>query len=258
MAVRFEVENKRTNAYSFRPEDITVRPELNGRHDTPDITALKADILEHGQLVPVLIRQEAGKPILCAGFSRWRAISELNIEKPEREIRISAVYVKLNEQDGFIANWHENRRRNETTPMDDADHFARMQKWGWSEAEIAKKLNLKIAFVKSRLALAEADESVQQAVSAGRVRPTAAAKIAKLSAQQQKALAAGKGRITARDVADAEGKRRKMTMTEVRVLVEEAADVGETSAVQAFARVLLEKMDGGPAPEKAAAGTAKD
>ena len=253
MAVRFGVENKRTNAYSFRPEDITVRPELNGRHDTPDISALKASILEHGQLVPVLVRQEAGKPVLCAGFSRWRAISELNIEDPKRKIVISAVYVRLNEQDGFVANWKENRDRNETTPMDDAFHFAQMQKWGWKENEIAKRLGLKVAFVKSRLALAEADESVQKAVSAGRVKPTAAAKIAKLSATQQKALAAKKGPITGRDVADAEGKRRKLTMGEVRAIVEEAADVGETIAVQTFARGLLEKMDGGPAPEKAAA-----
>ncbi len=251
MAVRFEVDNKRTNAYSFLPENITIRPELNGRHDLPDITALKASIVEDGQLQPVLIRNEGGKPVLCAGFSRWRAITELNLERDAADaIMISAVYVRLNEQDGFIANWSENRQRNETTPMDDANHFAQMVKWNWSEKKIAERLGVTTAFVKSRLALSEADESVQKAVSEGRVKPNAAVRIAKLSAKQQRTLAARKGKLTARDVADAEGKPRKATMAELRVVIEEAADTDETIAVQAFARSLLVRMDGVVPAEK--------
>lgn len=76
MAVDFKVECKRTSEYGFAPQDIVVKPKLNGRHELPNIQWLIDDILDKGQLQPCVIRNEAGKPVLVAGFSRWRAVSD--------------------------------------------------------------------------------------------------------------------------------------------------------------------------------------
>ena len=81
MAVEFNAPGTRTSEYKFLPQYIEVAPEMNGRHELPDIQWIINSILRHGQLQPVTIRRTASKPVLVAGFSRWRAISEINKQK---------------------------------------------------------------------------------------------------------------------------------------------------------------------------------
>jgi ParB family chromosome partitioning protein len=252
MAVDFKVEHTRTSEYLFLPEDITIDPKLNGRYDAPDITELKASILEHGQLQPVAVRNDGGKPVLVMGFSRWTAISEINkdIRKSGEgdPIKIRAVYVRLNEQDGFIANWEENRRRNATTPLDDAHHFAQLEKWGRTEDEIAGRLHVSVSTVRARLALVGATKEVQEAVHDGRLKPTAAVKIAKLAAEQQRAAVKrnnGTGKITSADVAAATGATIKPSLKTVRDLVQVSADDTTLDRdIRQFCTRLLALMDG--------------
>src|ERR1700743_3568853 len=116
MAVEFNIQGKRGNTIDFYPQEIEVRPHLNGRQDKPDIEWLLVDILKHGQIQAVPIWSDGGTPVLAAGFSRWRAISEINKRKLTPEpMRIKCTYVKTNEQGAFLRNISENRMRNETT-----------------------------------------------------------------------------------------------------------------------------------------------
>ena len=78
MAVEFDVKGTRTSEYLFAPEQLEIDPSLNGRHELPDIQWIVESILTHGQLQPVTIRRSGGKPVLVAGFSRWRAVSQIN------------------------------------------------------------------------------------------------------------------------------------------------------------------------------------
>src|ERR1019366_999172 len=101
--------------------DIIVKPELNGRHDAPAIEWLIADIVEQGQIQPVIIRNDGGKAVLVAGFSRWAAISEINKQKlTTAPVKVRCVYSRCNELDGLKLNIAENKFRNSTTPLDDA------------------------------------------------------------------------------------------------------------------------------------------
>ena len=250
MPVKWSVENRRADIYYFDPSDLKIKPELNGRHEAPDIDGLIQSILEHGQLQPVLIRSENDRPVLMAGFSRWTAISEINKRKltPER-MKISAVYVRCNEQEGYIRNWQENRARNATTPMDDAHHFAQLERWGWDAKAIAQKLSLKPQFVKSRLQLIQAEPEVQAAVSSGRVKATAAARIAKLSAEQQREMVKKNGhKISAKDVDTATGKAVRPSFKSVREYVESHTGPGESKDVREFCEGLLRFMDGAATP----------
>src|ERR1700736_3436645 len=105
MAVEFTEAKRQYNRikdYSFEPEALQINPKLNERHDLPDIEWLIADIVANVQLQAVTIRNDGGKPVLCAGFSRWRAIVEINKRKlTPVPLKIRCSYFKGDEREGF-------------------------------------------------------------------------------------------------------------------------------------------------------------
>jgi ParB/RepB/Spo0J family partition protein len=246
MAVQWNVKEAPTrgSVYNFFPQDIVIKPDLNGRHDLPDIGSLKQDILARGQIQPVGIRNDGGKPVLAFGFSRWRAVSELNQnEKKDDPIKLMCLYIRMNEQEAYLANYKENRTRATTTPLDDAHIFARMERWGKTISQIAELVGESESFVKQRLALVDMTPEAQEAVKTGRLKPTAAVAIAKLSAKQQREVVAGEGKVTGSKVANVIGKARKPTPKQslegLMPVIQEAADNHSVKAVQDFARKLL-------------------
>jgi ParB/RepB/Spo0J family partition protein len=202
MAVEFDVPMTRTSEYLCLPEDVQIDPAMNGRHELPDIEALVDSILTHGQLQPVTIRRTAGKPVLVAGFSRWRAISHINKKGlAPKPIKLRCSYTQLTEQQAFLANIEENRVRNATTPIDDAYNIQRLiNVYQMSEDEAADAYRASVSWVKGRLKLLELTPEAEKAVRSGRVAPSAAKAIAKLSKEHQKAVVAKQGKITAADV----------------------------------------------------------
>lgn len=205
MAVEFDVKGSRTSEYRFLPEQLEIDPAMNGRHDLPDIQWIVDSILRHGQLQPVTIRRTAGKPVLVAGFSRWRAITEINKKNlSPKPLELRCSYTQLSEKQAFLANIEENRVRNATTPMDDAYNIQRLiNVYQMTEDEVADAYRSSVSWVKGRLSLIEATPEVEKAVRAGKIKGSAATVIAKLSKEHQKNLAKvaeEKGKVTAADV----------------------------------------------------------
>lgn len=211
MAIDFTVPHTRTGEYRLLPENITINPELNGRFETPDIEWLINDMLAHGQHTPVVIRNDGGLAVLVAGFSRWRAVSEINkrgLTPKPMQLRCTAV--KCNEVEAFLLNISENRFRNPTTPLDDAHNIKRLLKWGYVEDQIAevyfptaksaKELQEARAFVNERIGLISLAPEAEEAVRAGRVTMPAAKAIAKLTTEQQRKVVAQEGTIERKDV----------------------------------------------------------
>lgn len=200
MAVEFKDPSfKRTSEYSCDPAALKINPKLNGRHDLPDIEWLIQDIAANGQLEPVIIRSDGGDAVLCAGFSRWRAIVEINKrDMPCGKLKIKCSYFKGNEQDGFEVAIRENRFRNATSPLDDAYNIAQLQRWGRSDDDIATLYRESVTWIKSRLKLVELAPEAQTALREGKLKAPAAVKLAKLSAEKQREVvkAAGEGKVT--------------------------------------------------------------
>jgi ParB/RepB/Spo0J family partition protein len=251
MAVQWDIENKRGSVYYFDPDDVIVHGKLNGRHFLPDITELIEDIVQNGQIQPVEVRSEKTKegvlvPVLLSGFSRWRAIKEINKRKLTPEpLFLSAVYIQCNEVEGYLRNWSENRKRNQTQPMDDAHQFAQLKKWNWDERMIAERLGVEVSFVKKRLKLIAATDEVQQAVADKRLAPTAAEKIAEVAADVQRATVKGNGKITGADINAALGKAPKVTVKAIRAFVEDELALDVEDGCAKVLRRLLELIDGG-------------
>jgi hypothetical protein len=212
MPARLNVEMKRDALYKCYPEEIEIRPLLNGRHEKPDIEWLINSILKEGQMLPVEIWSDGGTPVLAYGFSRWRAISEINKRKltPEK-MQIKCTFLaRCNEQMAFIRNITENRMRNPTSPMDDAHNIQRLLNYTMAEADIAKiyfplsatdeELKKALKWVRETVNLIKLTPEAERAMRDGRLNETAAQAIAKLSSAQQKEALKKDGKVTAADI----------------------------------------------------------
>jgi ParB/RepB/Spo0J family partition protein len=246
MAVKWSVKATSNNVFLFDPAHIKIKEDLNGRAELPDIEELKASILQHGQLQPVAVRNEAGVPVLVMGFSRWRAICAINEGRPEdKRLKIAAVTLRCNEVDGFIRNWEENRKRNQTTPLDDAHHFAQLERWGWDKKKIAEELKISPKLVTQRLALIEAEPEVQTALKTGRIKTNAAVKLAKLSSEEQRKVVNGNGKVSDVAIATATNTTIKPNLRNVKEFIEiRMVQAGQTDSVRKFGQELLDYMEG--------------
>lgn len=206
MAVNWKDEHNRTSEYRFFPEDLKVIPELNGRTEAPNIEPLIADILERGQVTPIAIRNDGGKAVLVAGHLRWLAVSEINKRKlTPVKMQLRCCYLQCSDQEGFLANITENVIRSTTTELDDAHNIKLLLKWGMTEDQISKvyfptakereESKAAIKWVKKRVALISLTSEARQAIKDGRVKITQATRLSKLSAEQQREVAKGTGKI---------------------------------------------------------------
>jgi len=214
MAVSFSSETMtRSGAlYVDYPENILIDPELNGRHELPDIEELAADIEAHGQYTPVVVRKnDAGQAVLVYGHRRWRALLLLNERNPDNKRKITCNYVALTEAEAFAAAIGENRFRKDVSPIDDAENIRIMrQRFAKSDEDIAaiyfpqaktdEAKTEALRFVKQRAALIELAPEAAQAVRDGRVKITAAVHLAKLSRDQQKVVVSKGGRVKGKDI----------------------------------------------------------
>lgn len=222
------------------PEDLDLLPEMNGRHNLPDIEWLIQSILEpHGQIQPCPIRKTAGRPVLTAGFSRYRAVAEINKRGlTPNPLRLNCVFKQLTDQQAFIANIHENRVRNPTVEIDDAYNLQRLiNVFQMSEEEAGKVYNENVKWVRSRLQLLELSPEAEKEVRSGRVVPSAAKAIARLSREQQKKVLAKPGKITSADVkretpAPTKKADKPDLQKALRVLLAEAATQPEAMIVE--------------------------
>lgn len=204
MPVTFaESDIKRSEGqWTALPEDLDLLPELNGRHDLPNIEWLISSILTVGQLQPVPIRKTGGRPTLIAGYSRWRAVAEINKRSLTPEpLKLICTYRQQTDKQAFISTIHENIVRNATTPMDDAYNIQKLiNVFQVSMEEIADTYRTSQAWVKDRLTLLEVAPEVETAIREGRLKPTAAVAIAKLGRAAQKSLVSKPGPVTAKDI----------------------------------------------------------
>lgn len=286
MAVNWNTPNSRTSEYRFLPEDITVIPELNGRYDLPDIEWLVTDIALHGQHTPVTIRNDGGNPVLVTGRSRYRAVAEINKRKlTPVPLHLRCTYKQCTEAEAMIATISENRFRNQTTALDDAHNILLLTtRFAMTEEQVVgvyfptddQKTNPKqfakdLKWVKGRLLLADLTPEAAEAVRSGRVKGTAAAELARLSAELQRQVVVGGDGVVGKDKLAAakaaslsmkkakpsksgkvkkiqsEGgadlnRRRNLTLAEIRAHLESVIDTGKFPGIGGEQREASDDM----------------
>jgi ParB-like chromosome segregation protein Spo0J len=256
MAVAFP--GTRTSEYRIDPREIVIKPELNGRHELPEIESLIADMLSKpdghtykGQTTPVIIRKDGTKPVLVAGHRRLRAVLEINKRKLDGDpwmLRCS--YMQLTEVEALAVAVSENREREGVTPTDEAYCIKQFLRLGKDHEWIAihggffpklsaasltendrKEVKKAIAWVKKREKLLGLVPEAEKALSEGKLKPSAAEHLAELESEKQRELVK-KETTTSKDIAKASGKPEKLTLKQVREHIDDAISDGEVNDIK--------------------------
>lgn len=209
-------EAKRADAVHVRYESLHVEPGFNLRQQDDEleasIEALALHIIDGGKYPPLEVRpRDDGGMWIVDGHRRHAAIGRaLARNAPLRspkdgEAWIHVVLFEGNEEDR-IARIITSAANKPLTPAEIAEGYKRLKAFGWTPAQIAKKVGRSAQHVQDLLALGNAPSPVREMVKAGQVSATLAAKAARkhgdkatavLGEQLQQAQAQGKKRITA-------------------------------------------------------------
>ena len=194
------VDRTANGGYTVLPENIILKPELNGRSEETDVSELAEDIQFRGQLVPaVCYKTPDGWPVLIAGHRRYRAIVLINrgITDPEQKLRLKFNYSQVkSEEEALDITVAENRNRTDVNPLDDAYNIGvYLVKFGKGLEEIAKKyfpgantpekLAKAVAWVKERQKLLELSPEAQEKLRNGEFSTSAAQQLVKLQPADQ-------------------------------------------------------------------------
>lgn len=230
-------EAKRADAVHVRYESLHVEPGFNLRQQDDEleesIEALALHIIGGGKFPPLEVRpRDEGGMWIVDGHRRHAAIGRaLARNAPLRspkdgEAWIHVVLFEGNEEDR-IARIITSAANKPLTPAEIAEGYKRLKAFGWTPAQIAKKVGKSAQHVQDLLALGNAPSPVREMVKAGQVSATRAAKAARkhgdkatavLGEQLQQAQAKGKKRITAATAED-----QKPSASEVKKLRDRVA-----------------------------------
>lgn len=183
------------------PREIRINAEFNGRHDLPAIDDLLSEFPIIGQLFPVLItKDDDGAPVLLDGHRRWRAAIELTNQKKgpyDGVFKLKCQYFKGSPTECFIATVKANSSRAESLPIDDGFNISKLHhRFAMSHEDIALKVygrkltdgSPDVKWVQEREALSDLAAEAAEAVTGGRVKPSAVLELAKLSKTAQRNL----------------------------------------------------------------------
>lgn len=239
-------EAKRADAVHIRYESLHVEPGFNLRQQDDaleeSIEALAQHIINGGKYPPLEVRpRDAGGMWIVDGHRRHAAIGRaLSRGAPLRspkdgEAWIHIVLFEGNEEDR-IARIITSAANKPLTPAEIAEGYKRLKAFGWTPAQIAKKVGKSAQHVLQLLALGNAPSPVRQMVKAGQVSATHAARVARkhgekssavLGEQLEVAKARGKKRITASTTAEPKPKTSELRADSRRLdwLIEQRAIV---------------------------------
>ena len=167
---------------------IEANPDQPRQHfDEASLEELAASIREHGVLQPVLVRPHGhGRFQLIAGERRWRASKIAGLTE------IPAIVEDIDDDAAMEIAIIENLQREDISPLDEADMFARMiTDHGYSLRRLAQKLGKDKGYVENRLRLADAPPEIRELVSVRRDTLSAAYELMKVpSPAKRRRLAA--------------------------------------------------------------------
>jgi ParB/RepB/Spo0J family partition protein len=178
---------------------IYVDESRNLRRFAPDaksIEELAADIVDNGQLQPVIVRASANglahnTPYsLVAGFRRMRAldhaIKSLGYDKP-----VLARVIEADDTQSSVSNLAENMRRKELSPMDVSFAISELKKIGMLQKDIGKKFGKSQGWVAQVSTLVNLRPDIQRKIHTGDIPFTVARTLAAMTDEEQdKALEA--------------------------------------------------------------------
>lgn len=146
----------------YIPIDSIEPPALNMRTtiDESALEGLADSIKKIGLLQPITVVRHGDKFSIVAGYRRFLAHKLL-----QRHTILSRI-VNLSDTASYMATWHENIFRDDTTPLDDAIYLARLfELLKITQTEMAKMLGKSQQWISQRLHILDWPQPLQDALS---------------------------------------------------------------------------------------------
>lgn len=198
----------KTNLLTFDPDALhLVTDEAHALYDPrvhlPLREPMVRNIMTYGVRQPISIVKDPETGLVCvvAGRQRVKHAREANRrlrERGEEPIMVPA-WAQRDAVDALAdVSVLENEQREADTPMGRADKMRRLMGRGRTEDQLANIFGCTVATVRSTLAMLDCTADVRNAIEAGKITVTHAAKLAKMAPAEQRAkvaelVAAGDG-----------------------------------------------------------------
>jgi len=133
------------------------------RFDEAALRELADSIREKGLLQPVLVRPKGDGYELVAGERRFRAAQMAGLAE------VPAIVRELDDQAALELALVENLQREDLSPREEAEGYARLAEMGLSHEEIARRVGKSRSAVTNALRLLQLPEEVLRALDEGRI-----------------------------------------------------------------------------------------
>lgn len=135
-----------TQIQSFNPQEticskVNVRPAAKAT----DIDKLANDIKHHGQLQPVIIRFEDGKPAVIAGQRRRKALRKLCRKDPS--LTLDGLVVHVDDMEATAISLSENKNQLPMSALDSYKALSKLAKLGWDAQSISQVYSIRLKVV---------------------------------------------------------------------------------------------------------------
>jgi ParB family chromosome partitioning protein len=145
---------------SIRPNPHQPRSQINGEQ----LAELAASIKEHGLIQPLIVTQDGDDYILIAGERRWRAA--LLADKTEVPVVVKEATPQAMLELAII----ENIQRADLNPMEEAFAYQQLtDEFGLTHEQVAQRVGKGRSTITNLIRLLELPETIQQAVTDGRI-----------------------------------------------------------------------------------------
>lgn len=132
--------------------------------DEESLEELKASILTHGVVEPIIVRPVHGRYELVVGERRWRAAKMAGLAQ------IPAVVRALSDLESLELALIENIQREDLNPIEEAETYRRlMDEFGMTQEEVAERVGKRRSTVANSLRLLEIDPELREEVAKGRL-----------------------------------------------------------------------------------------
>ncbi|MCE4051968.1 MULTISPECIES: ParB/RepB/Spo0J family partition protein [Bacillaceae] len=160
MEVEKEEVIKELNIKELRPNPYQPRKVF----EKEAIEELKASILEHGILQPIIVRKSIKGFEIVVGERRFRAAKEANLEV------VPAVIRELSEQQMMELAVLENLQREDLSPIEEGHAYQLlMKKLNFTQEELAKRLGKSRPHIANHVRLLSLPPAIQEMITDGTI-----------------------------------------------------------------------------------------
>lgn len=194
MADKTAIDAPRANMFMVEPEQLTLvtddnHPLYDPRVNLPVDENLVRNVMVFGVKEPVLVRKNGVEYEVVAGRQRTKAAVEANkrlIAEGKEPLRVRTIIERGDDADMFGVMILENELRQNDSPISKAKKAQRLLDMGKSEEWVATAFGVSKQTVNNYLTLLDLCGPVKTAVERGELSASAAAKMGKLSHDEQK------------------------------------------------------------------------